>query len=83
MEFIGSIAGILTTISLLPQVISIIKSKNVEGLSLVYFTLLLTGVFLWTIYGFLKNSPSLIVANIISFIFVSIIVISILKYKKK
>ena len=36
---IGNIAAVLTTLSFLPQVIQIIKTKNTEGISLGIYTL--------------------------------------------
>lgn len=83
IELIGSVAGFLTTISMVPQVIKIAKTKATAGLSIWYFSLLLTGVILWVMYGALIGSPSLIIANTVSASLVSFIVYSIIKYGEK
>jgi len=66
IEIIGMIAAVLTTASFLPQVYQTWKTKDVSGLSLPMLLLFFTGISLWVVYGFLKDSPSLIGANIIS-----------------
>lgn len=82
IELIGSLAGFLTTVSMIPQVVKIAKTKSVDGLSLSYFSMLFSGVVLWIIYGAFKGSPSLIVANTFSAMLVSFIIYSIIKYRK-
>lgn len=83
IELIGSIAGFLTTISMVPQVIKVARTKKVDGLSGAYFLILFSGIILWIFYGYLKDSPSLVVANLISGGLVSFILYSIHKYGKK
>ncbi|RLJ03696.1 MAG: hypothetical protein DRP14_04715, partial [Candidatus Aenigmatarchaeota archaeon] len=51
--FIGLIAGTLTTISLLPQIIKILKLKETRDISLLWCITIFTGIFLWVIYGLL------------------------------
>ena len=65
-DVIGYIAGGLTLISSIPQLIKIIKTKNVEGVSSGTFVILICAQFLWTIYGFYKNDLQLIITNIVS-----------------
>ena len=63
MEYIGFIAGSCTTICFIPQVWKTIHTKNTDGISLAYFTLLNIGVTLWLIYGIVKKDPAIIVSN--------------------
>jgi MtN3 and saliva related transmembrane protein len=78
---IGLVAAICTTVSFVPQAIRIIKTKQVKDLSLGMYSILTTGIFLWLVYGFfIKNTP-LIIANTISLLFASTILILIIKYK--
>jgi MtN3 and saliva related transmembrane protein len=65
-DVIGYMAGGLTLISSIPQLLKIIKTKNVEGVSGGTFVILLCAQFLWTIYGFYKNDLQLIITNIVS-----------------
>jgi MtN3 and saliva related transmembrane protein len=62
IEAIGVVAGILTTISFTPQAIRTWR-KGGDGLSWTMLVLFGTGVGLWFVYGLLRNSISIILAN--------------------
>lgn len=61
---IGFVAGILTSIASIPQVIKTLKSRHVRDISVWQPLLLAFGVGLWMAYGFLINDLPLILANI-------------------
>ncbi|MBV5341351.1 MAG: SemiSWEET family sugar transporter [Deltaproteobacteria bacterium] len=61
---IGFVAGILTSIASIPQVIKTLKSRHVRDISIWQPLLLAFGVGLWMAYGFLINDLPLILANI-------------------
>ena len=63
---IGIVAAILTTSAFFPQVIKVHLSKHTRDISLLMCVLLAGGVFLWIIYGLLRNSHPIIVANSIT-----------------
>ena len=63
METIGFFAAFLTTAAFLPQVYKTWKTKDVSGLSLPMLSMFFIGVFAWLVYGFLKESPSMVFAN--------------------
>lgn len=71
-EIIGILAGVLTTVAVLPQIIKAIKTREVEDVSPYMFIILCCGVGLWTVYGILKEDWPIIVTNGISFILNSI-----------
>lgn len=82
-EFIGIAAGICTAISLLPQIIKVIREKKTEDISIFYLLVLLLGLGLWTYYGFLKDDLPIIVTNMFSML-LNITMIGLgLYYKKK
>lgn len=81
VEWIGLLAAILTTAAYVPQAIKIWKTKNAEGVSLVMYWVMLTGISLWSIYGMLIESSPIILANGISFILLGMIIIFKLKQK--
>lgn len=60
---IGIVAGILTSSSLLPQLIKIIKEKKVEDLSISMFLTLLIGLMMWIVYGVLRTDWPIIITN--------------------
>jgi len=67
-EILGFLAAILTTISFLPQVIKIYKSKETKSISLTMYVVLSLGILMWLIYGIHLKSMPMIIANTISFI---------------
>jgi len=81
-ELIGFVAAFLTTIAFIPQVLMVLKTKSVEGLSLTTYLLYITGVFLWFIHGINLESSSMIAGNFISIILTSIILYFLIKSKK-
>ena len=61
---IGLVAGTLTSIAAIPQVIKTLKTRHVRDISVWQPLLLAFGVALWMMYGILINDFPLIVANI-------------------
>ncbi|QIZ70206.1 SemiSWEET transporter [Oxynema aestuarii] len=81
VTFLGLLAGTLTTISFLPQVIKTWKSKSAKDVSLEMFLIFCSGVFLWIVYGILVGDTPVIVANFVTFILASTILWLKLKYR--
>ncbi len=65
-QIVGISAGAFTSISLLPQLVKILKEKKAQDISLFYLFILLTGLGLWIWYGFLKEDLPIIITNMIS-----------------
>jgi MtN3 and saliva related transmembrane protein len=83
-EAIGIIAGICTALSLLPQIIKIIREKKTQDISLFYLIVLLCGLALWTYYGFLRKDIPIIATNIFSMLLnITMIVLGVVYKKKK
>ncbi|WP_277057826.1 SemiSWEET family sugar transporter [Trichlorobacter lovleyi] len=61
---IGLVAGLLTSVAALPQVIKTWRSRHARDLSIWQPLLLSVGVALWLIYGMLIGDTPLILANI-------------------
>ena len=59
----GIIASVLTSTSMLPQLIKLIREKKAEDVSLMMMCLLITGLILWVVYGVLKKDYIIISAN--------------------
>ncbi|MCG5056557.1 SemiSWEET transporter [Limnoraphis robusta Tam1] len=78
---IGLLAGSLTTISFLPQVIKTWKTKSTRDVSLQMFVLFCSGVFLWIVYGLLIGNIPIIATNIVTFSLASMILFFKLKYR--
>ena len=85
MEFekiIGIASGVLTSISMLPQVFKLIKTKESENISMGMLIVLLTGVAGWIYYGFLKNDWIIILTNAFAFLINFVTMILSVKYRK-
>ena len=67
---VGYIAGALTTLSFVPQVLRSWRLKETRDLSLAMLLLFALGVSLWAIYGFWIMSWPIIAANSITLIFI-------------
>jgi MtN3 and saliva related transmembrane protein len=81
-EVVGIAAGVLTSLSLLPQIIKVIKEKKSQDISLFYLLVLLCGLALWTYYGFLREDIPIIATNIFSLILNVIMIFLNVIYKK-
>lgn len=62
---IGLVAGTLTSLAAIPQVVKTLRSRHVRDISVWQPLLLSIGVALWMIYGILISDLPLILANII------------------
>tara|TARA_B100000989_G_scaffold289588_1_gene261649 strand:- start:74 stop:343 length:270 start_codon:yes stop_codon:yes gene_type:complete len=82
IEIVGMFAALLTTLAFIPQVLKVIKLKKTDGLSLTTYIIFTLGVALWLVYGFFKNSISMVLGNGITLILSMIILVYIVIEKK-
>lgn len=82
VQLIGILAGVLTSISAIPQVVKIIKDKKVEDISIGMFLTLVCGIGVWVYYGILRNDWPVIITNAISLLINLTILFLYKKYKK-
>jgi MtN3 and saliva related transmembrane protein len=80
--YVGIAAGVCTAVSLLPQLIKIIKEKKAEDISYVMLFVLLAGIAGWVYYGILKKDYPIIITNSFSFLVNCLIIGFSMKYKK-
>lgn len=78
---LGSLAGVLTTIAFLPQVIKTYRCKSAKDISGLTFSLFALGVTLWLIYGISLNLWPLIIANAVTLMLALIILWFKLRYR--
>ncbi|NJL36692.1 MAG: SemiSWEET transporter [Leptolyngbyaceae cyanobacterium RM2_2_4] len=79
---LGLVAGALTTIAYLPQLIKTWKSKSAEDLSWSMLITLCIGIVLWLIYGTYVHDLPVILANVVTLILSSIILVLKLHYSR-
>lgn len=81
-EIVGISAGICTGVSLIPQLIKLVKNKKAEDISLFYLCILFIGLGFWLWYGILRDDIPIMVTNGFSLIINGIIIVLGMKYKK-
>jgi MtN3 and saliva related transmembrane protein len=81
-QIVGLGAGVCTSISLLPQLIKLVREKKSDDISLFYLVILFAGLSLWIWYGFLRNDIPIIVTNSFSLLLNAIVIVLGLRYKK-
>jgi MtN3 and saliva related transmembrane protein len=67
VSILGLVAGTLTTLAFLPQVVKTWRSRSAKDVSGGMFLVLWVGTALWTIYGICIRSAPVAVANGVTF----------------
>ncbi|AFY99166.1 SemiSWEET transporter [Calothrix sp. PCC 6303] len=81
LTILGLIAGGLTTISFVPQMIKTWQTRSAKDVSFVMLITFISGIFLWLIYGILRQDIAIIAANGVTLIFNFIILGLKIRYK--
>lgn len=83
IDIIGLFAGTCITISTIPQIVKVWKTKKVKDISLKTFSILTFGIAVWIIYGILKEDLAIIITNSVSLFLNLIMVYFIIYYEKE
>ena len=62
-DILGYIAGTITIISFVPQIIKSYKTKSVKDLSILMLIMIITSILLWLAYGVLVGNKPIIIVN--------------------
>jgi MtN3 and saliva related transmembrane protein len=81
VTILGLVAGTLTTLSFLPQLLKAWKSRSTHDISIGMFLLLAVGIMLWIVYGIVTADVPVVVANMVTLVFVSLILALKLRYR--
>jgi MtN3 and saliva related transmembrane protein len=81
IDILGYVAGTISTLVFLPQVIKTWKTKSTKDISLLMFLFATSSVILWLVYGILINNGSIIYTNSAILVLSSIMLYLKLKYK--
>jgi MtN3 and saliva related transmembrane protein len=79
-DLFGYVAGAVASGSLIPQVIRVFKLRSAREISLLFTSLLLTGILLWLGYGIYFKLAPVILWNAISAVLLSLLLYAKLKY---
>lgn len=66
IDWIGTAAAVLTTLSFVPQAWHTFRTRDVSGISLGMYSAFTLGVLLWLVYGVMLGAWPVIVANFIT-----------------
>jgi MtN3 and saliva related transmembrane protein len=77
---VGYIAGTLTTIAYLAQVLRTLKHRRTKDISLGMYLLLCSGIGLWLAYGILLHSWPVIIANAVALALSSSVLVMKIKF---
>lgn len=67
---IGLVAGTLTTLSWLPQVLRAFRTRSTKDFAWVWFVMFGTGVGVWLIYGLIAAAPAVVATNALTLLLV-------------
>lgn len=80
-DILGMIAGTLTTLAFIPQVVKTWNSKSTHDISYGMFILFSLGVLLWLVYGIVLGALPIIISNAVTLALASIILGLKFRYK--
>lgn len=80
VETIGFAAGLLTTLSFVPQAQRVWATRSTKDISLLMYLAFTSGVVLWLIYGILIDSLSVTLANSVTLVFALFILVMKLRH---
>ena len=83
VTLLGFVAGTLTTLAFLPQVIKTWRTKSSNDLSMSTLGMICTGVLLWLVYGLLVGDLPIIAANAVTLVLVVSVFVLALVYRKR
>jgi MtN3 and saliva related transmembrane protein len=81
--FVATLAPIVNTIQIFPQIYKTYQTKSVEDLSLFFLLLFFINTILWLLHGYFINDQSLIIAGIIAGIMNIILLVMYFIYRKR
>lgn len=81
-EIIGYAGAVISSVSFMPQVIKIWKTKSAHDLSMITLFLLSANAALWSLYGILKDAKPLWITNVLMLAMVLLMIVFKILYRK-
>jgi MtN3 and saliva related transmembrane protein len=78
---VGLLAGTLTTLSSIPQIVRIFRTKSVADLSLVAISMFASGTVLWVVYGFATGTVPVIFWNLVGLLLYVVLIVLRLRHR--
>ena len=83
MDLIGYLAATVTTASILPQLLKIVRTKSANDISIWMFLVYFAGDSLWFYYGCLMKSVPIMLSNLAALMVIFTIILLTKKYTHK
>ena len=74
-NLIGAVAGTLTTIAFVPQVLRTWRTRRADDISMGMLLLFTTGVALWELYGLIIGAVPVIAANGVTLVLAAMMIV--------
>ena len=75
VNILGTLAGTLTTVAFVPQVLKTWRSRSAKDISTGMFLIFTLGVLMWLVYGLYIHSWPIIIANAITLVLAASILV--------
>ncbi len=80
VEVFGSIGAACTTLSFVPQVLQIWKTRSAKDVSLPMYLMFIVGIICWLVYGLMLNAWPIIIANVVTIVLALAVVVMKLRW---
>ena len=80
VDYVGYVAGLLVTFSLVPQIMRVYKLRSAREISVIYNSLMLSGLILWLVYGLMLGLVPIIIWNTIGAVLAILLLVAKAKY---
>lgn len=81
IDSVMSVVAVISPLTLVPQIIQIFQTKDVEGISLItWFFSIITSI-IWVVYGFHHKDKPIIFNSVMGTVFCILIVLGIFIYR--
>lgn len=81
--YLAFLAGALTSTGYLPQIIKGMKTRRMDDVSLLMPAVLGLGMFLWLVYGIVREDPAIVVANLVGASLAMTLVAMVLRFRRR
>lgn len=78
---IGLLAGALTTVAFVPQVVKVYRTRSTGDISLSMYLIITSGYVLWLLYGVMIASMPVILANIVTLVLAVTVLVFKVRYR--
>lgn len=65
-EALGLVAGFIGSFAFAPQAWKILRDRRADDVSLVTYSMVLSGAVLWASYGVMRGAPSIVLWNVVA-----------------